>query len=182
MDFVGGLPMSRKGHDYIYVVVDHFSKMCILMPFTKKVTAEQTTQLFFQNVWVHFGFPKSIVSDWDSRFVGSFWSSLWALMDTKLKKSTSFHPQTDGQTEVVNRTVVHLLHVYCSKHPKLWDEHLHYVQHAYNRAKHSSMQKSPFETCFGYLPKSPLDFIFGKDISIDGQYDIDRAKKFIEQI
>jgi hypothetical protein len=41
---------------------------------------------------------------------------------------------------------------------------------------------SPFEACFGYLPKSPLDFIFGKDIAIDGQYDIDRAEKFIEQI
>jgi hypothetical protein len=182
MDFVGGLPMSRKGHDYLYVVVDRFSKMCILMPCTKQVTTEQTTQLFFQNVWVHFGLPKSIISDRDSRFVGSFWSSLWALMDTKLKKSTAFHPQTDGQTEVVNRTVVHLLRAYCSKHPKLWDEHLHYVQHAYNRAKHSSTQMSPFETCFGYLPKSPLDFIFGKDIVVDGQYDIDRAEKFIEQI
>ena len=119
MDFVGGLPMSRRGHDYIYVVVDRFSKMCILMPFTKQVTAKQTTQLFFQNVWVHFGLPKSIISNRDSRFVGSFWSSLWALMDTKLKKSTAFHLQTDGQTEVVNRTVVHLLRSYCSKHPTL---------------------------------------------------------------
>jgi hypothetical protein len=182
MDFVGGLPMSRRNHDYLYVVVDRFSKMCILMPCTKQVTAEQMTQMFFQNVWVHFGLPKSIISDRDSRFVGSFWSSLWALMDTKLKKSTAFHPQTDGQTEVVNRTVVHLLRAYCSKHPKLWDEHLHYIQHAYNRAKHSSTQTSPFEACFGYLPKSPLDFIFGKDIAVDGQYDIDRAEKFIEQI
>jgi hypothetical protein len=182
MDVVSGLPMSRRGHDYLYVVVDRFSKMCILMPCTKQVTAEQTSQLFFQNIWVHFGLPKSIISDRDSRFVGSFWSSLWALMDTKLKKSTTFHPQTDGQTEVVNRTVVHLIRAYCSKHPKLWDEHLHYVQHAYNRAKHSSTQMSPFETCFGYFPKSPLDFIFGKDIVVDGQYDIDRAEKFIEQI
>jgi hypothetical protein len=78
--------------------------------------------------------------------------------------------------------MVHLLRGYCSKNPKLWDEHLHYIQYAYNRAKHSSTQTSPFEACFGYLPKSPLDFIFGKDISIDGQYDIDRAEKFIEQI
>ena len=140
MDFVGGLPMSRKGHDYLYVVVDCFSKMCILMPCIKQVTAEKMAQLLFQNVWVHFGLPKSIISDRDSRFVGSFWSSLWALMDTKLKKSTSFHLQTYDQTEVVNRTVVHLLRAYCSKHPKLWDEHLHYVQHAYNRAKHSSTQ------------------------------------------
>jgi hypothetical protein len=73
-------------------VVDHFSKMCILMPFTKQVTAEKMTQLFFQNVWVNFGLPKSIIFYRDSRFVGSFWSSLWALMETKLKKSTTFHP------------------------------------------------------------------------------------------
>jgi hypothetical protein len=132
MDFVGGLTMSRRGHDYLYVVVDHFSKMRILMPCTKQLTAEQTTRLFFQNFWVHFGLPKSIISDRDSRFVGSFCSSLWALMDTKLKKSIAFHPQTDGQTEVVNRTVLHLLHAYCSKHPKLWDEHLHYVHYANN--------------------------------------------------
>ena len=94
----------------------------------------------------------------------------------------SFSSTDRCQTEVVNRTMVHLLHAYCSKHPKLWDEHLHYVQHAYNRAKHSSTQTSPFEACFGYLPKSPLDFIFGKDIVVDGQDDIDRAEKFIEQI
>jgi hypothetical protein len=103
-------------------------------------------------------------------------------MDTKLKKSTTFHPQTDGQTKVVNRTIVHLLHGYCSKHPKLLDEHLHYIQHAYNWDKHSSTQTSPFEACFGYFPKYPLDFIFGKDIGIDGHYDIDRANKFIEKI
>jgi len=48
-----------------------------------------------------------------------------------------FHPQTDGQTEVVNKTMIQLLKGYCSKHPKLWDQHLCYVQHAYNQAKQS---------------------------------------------
>jgi hypothetical protein len=83
---------------------------------------------------------------------------------------------------VVNKIIVHLLHGYCSKHPKLWDEHLHYIQHAYNRAKHSSTQTSPFEACFGYLQKYPLDFIFGKDDANDGHSDIDKVKKFIEKI
>ena len=106
MDFVGGLPFSKRGHDYLYVVVDRFSKMCILMPCKKKVTAEQTAHLFFQNVWVHFGFPTSIVSDQDSCFGRNFGSSLWGFMDTELKKSTTFHPQTDGQIEVVNRIVI----------------------------------------------------------------------------
>ena len=103
-------------------------------------------------------------------------------MDTKLKKSTGFHPQTDGQREVVNKTMIHLLRGYCSKHPKLWDEHSHYIQHAYNRAKHSSTQTPSFEACMGYLPKSPLDFIFGKDVAIEGHSSIDKARKFIEQI
>ena len=103
-------------------------------------------------------------------------------MDTKLKKSIAFHPQTNGQIEVVNRTVVHLLRGYCSKNPKLWDAQLHYIQHAYNRAKHSSTNTSPFEVCFGYFPKSPLDFIFENDVAIDGYSDIDKPRKFIEKI
>jgi hypothetical protein len=103
-------------------------------------------------------------------------------MDTKMKKSTTFHPQTNGQTEVVNRTVVHLLRGYCSKHPNLWDEYLHYIHHAYNQGKNSSNQTSPFEACYSYLSKSPLDFFFGKDIAIDGHYEIDREKKCIEKI
>jgi len=106
MDFVGELPKSRKGHDYLYVDVDRFNKMCILIPCNKQITTKQTTKLFFEHVWVHFGLPTSIVSDRDTRFVGKFCSSLWELMDTQLRKSTTFHPQTDGQTKVVNRTVI----------------------------------------------------------------------------
>ena len=182
MDFVGGLPMSRKGHDYLYVVVDRFNKMCLSMPCKKTITTEQTAYLFFQNVWVHFGLPTSIVSDRDSRFVGNFWSKLWDMMDTKLKKSTKFHLKTYGQIKVVNRTIIHLLRGYCSKHSKFWDEQLHYIQHAYNRAKHSSTNTSPFEACLGYLPRPPLELIFEKYVAIDGHSDIDKASNFIEQI
>lgn len=92
MDFVNGFPMSRKGHDYLYVIVDRFSKMCILMPCKKQVTSEQTAYLFFQHVWVHFGLPTSMVSDRDSQFLGEFWTILWRMMDTKLKRSKTFHP------------------------------------------------------------------------------------------
>jgi len=66
MDFVGGLPMYKRNHDYIYVVVDCFRKMCIFMPCKKQVTAKKMAQMFFQHVWVHFGFPKCIISDRDS--------------------------------------------------------------------------------------------------------------------
>lgn len=110
----------------ILLLID-LSKMCILIPCRNQVNDEQTAQMFFQNVWVHFGLPTSIISNRDSRFMGEFWSNLWGLMDTKLKKSTTFHPQTDGKIEVVRKIVVHLLRGYCRKHSKLWDESLHYV-------------------------------------------------------
>jgi hypothetical protein len=64
--FVGGLPMTEGGHDYLYVVVDRFNKMCILMPCKNKIIVEQTTNLFSQHVWVHFGLPTSIISDRDT--------------------------------------------------------------------------------------------------------------------
>ena len=63
MGFVGGLPMSKGCHDYLYVVVDRFNNMCILMPCKKQITAEETANIFFLYVWVHFGLPTSIISD-----------------------------------------------------------------------------------------------------------------------
>jgi hypothetical protein len=182
MDFVGSLPMSKRGHDYLYVVVDRFRKMFILMPCKKQVTAEQTTNVFFQYVWVHFGLPTSIILDRDTRFLGEFWTSLWRMMDTKLKRIMDFHPQIDGQTEVVNQTAVHFLRGYCSKHPELWDDQIHYIQHAYNRALHSFTQCSSFETCFGYLPKVPLDLMYGKDVDSNEERNEYRARKFIQRI
>jgi hypothetical protein len=138
MDFVGGLPMSKRGHDYLYVVVDRFSKMCISMPCKKKINFEKTPNLFFHYVWVHFVVPTSIILDCDTRFLGDFWTRLWRMMNTKLNRSTTFHPQTDGKTMFVNQIMVLLIRRYCSKHPKLWDEQIHYVQHSYNRALNSS--------------------------------------------
>ena len=83
---------------------------------------------------------------------------------------------------MANRIVIQLLRGYCSKHPKLWDEHLCYVKHSYNHAKHSSTQRSPFETGFGFTLRSPLDFVLSKYITVDGHSDVDEETKFIEKI
>jgi hypothetical protein len=138
MDYMLGLPSTKQGNDYVFVVVDWFSKMAILTSCKKNITVEATAKIFFEWVWVHFGIPQTIISYQDNRFLSTFWSSLWSLLDTKLTKSTAFHPQTDGQTEVVNRMIMHILCMYNSKHPCTWDESLPYVQHNYNRALHSS--------------------------------------------
>ena len=109
---MSGLPSTKRGNDCVFVVVDCFSKMEILVACKNKITVEATAKLFFERVWVNFGIPQTIVSDRESRFLITFWSSLWSLLDTKLTKSIAFHPQTDGQTEVVNRMIVHILRMY----------------------------------------------------------------------
>jgi hypothetical protein len=114
------------------VVVDRFSKMAILAACKKNITTEAIAKLFFERVWVHIGIPQTIVLDQDSRFLSTLWSSLCSLLDTKITKSKAFHPQIDGQNEVVNRMIVHILHMYNSKHPRTWDESLPYVHHSYN--------------------------------------------------
>jgi len=92
MDFVGGLPITKKGRDYLFVVVDMFKKMCILMLCKKTIKGQEATNMFFEQVWVHFRIPRSIILDKNARFFGPFWTTLWEKMDTKLKRSITFHP------------------------------------------------------------------------------------------
>jgi hypothetical protein len=98
MDYMFGLPSTKKGNDFIFVVIDQFSNMAILMAYKKSITMTDTTKHFFESMWVHFGMPQTIIFDQDNRFLYTFWSSICSLLDTKLTKSTVVHPQTDGQT------------------------------------------------------------------------------------
>ena len=78
------------------------------------------------------------------------------MLDTNLTKSIAFHPQINGQTEVVNRMIVHILRMYKSKNPRTWDESLPYVQHSYNRALHSSTDHNLFQVGLGFSHYVPL--------------------------
>jgi hypothetical protein len=157
MDYMLGLPSTKRGNDCAFVVVDRFSKMVIIATYKKNITTEAIAKIFFERVWVHFGIPQTIISYHDIRFLNTFCSSLWPLLDTNLTKSTTFHPHTDDQTEVVNRMIVHILCMYNSKHPHTWDESLPYFHHSYNRALHSSTGHNPFQVGLGFQPLGPMD-------------------------
>lgn len=100
--------------------------MVVLVAYNKSIIVEATTNLFFEGVWVHFGIPHSIILNWDNRFLSKFWLSLWLMLDTKLTKAMTFQPQTDSQTKVVNKMIVHIMCMYNSKHPHTWYESLPY--------------------------------------------------------
>ena len=97
------------------------------------------------------------MSDRDTRFLSHFWLSLWKMVGTKLKFSSAYHPQTDGQTEVVNRSLGNLLRCLVQDNLKSWDIKLCQAEFAHNHAVNRSTGFSPFQIVYSSLPKGPLD-------------------------
>ncbi|KAE8885701.1 hypothetical protein PF003_g30431 [Phytophthora fragariae] len=156
MDFIFELPADARGHTGILVFVCRLSKMVRLAAVRKSVTAPQAAQLFVDNVFRHHGLPEAFVSDRDPRFVSHFWQHLFRLLGTRLDMSTADHPQTDGQTERVNRVLEDILRSVCAAEPTKWSALLPQVEFALNNAVHSSTGFTPFYVNGLRHPRTPL--------------------------
>lgn len=152
MDFVEGLPTSGQ-YNCILVVVDYFTKCAHFLPFHHPFTAGKVAKIFLDQVYKLHGLPSAIVSDRDRIFTSLFWRELFALADVQLRMSTSYHPQSDGQTERLNQTMETFLRCYVHACPSKWFQWLPLAELWYNSCPHSAIGRSPFEALYGYPPR-----------------------------
>ena len=154
MDFVTGLPISTdwKGDSYdsILVIVDRLTKMVHYEPVKITIDAPGLAEVIIDVVVRHHGLPDSIVTDRGSLFTSKFWSLLCYFLGIKRRLSTTFHPQTDGQTKRQNSTMEAYLRAFVNFEQNDWARLLPMAEFAYNNAKNASKGHTPFELNCGY--------------------------------
>ena len=143
-------------------MVDRLTKYAHFFAIPTEYRASQVAELFFREIFRLHGLPKNIVSDRDSRFMSAFWQELFRLTGTELTPSTSYHPQTDGQTEIVNKWVEGYLRNYVAGQQRAWIRWLHLGEYCYNTTHHMSIGMSPFRALYGYDAPSFVEMAFGE--------------------
>jgi transposase InsO family protein len=133
--------------------------MAHFIPCHKTDNASHVAELFYNEVVHLHGVPNTIVSDRDAKFLSHFWITLWYKLGTKLLFSTTCRPQTDGQMEVVNRTLSTMLRAVLKDNLRLWEECLPHIEFAYNRSIHSTTKLSLFMVIYGFNSRAPIDLL-----------------------
>jgi hypothetical protein len=139
-----------------------FTKQIFCAPVSMKgTTAEKVAELFLLHVFRSQGLPKVLLSDRDAKFTSVFWGRLFELLGTGLRFSASYHHQTNGQAERVNKTLEEALRIFVQGQPKTWPQRLSMFEFAYNSSRHSTTGVAPFQLLYGEIPHTPASLVYG---------------------
>ncbi|KAJ9524331.1 hypothetical protein QJQ45_008531 [Haematococcus lacustris] len=154
MDLIVKLPASGPNkYDSILVFVDRLTKMVHLVKTWESMTATQYAKLFLEHVFRLHGMPRSVVSDRGPQFHNKFWAEMTKLLQVQVNLSSAYHPETDGQTERVNRVIEEMLRHFIRPDQRDWAEYLPLVEFAINNAWQESVRSTPFYLNYGYHPR-----------------------------
>jgi hypothetical protein len=159
MDFITTFIVTKGNHDAVIEIVDKLTKLVMFIPTRTDMDTVETAKKVFNHWYSLFCLPKKIISDRDGRFIGRFWKEVFRLTQTRLAKSTSRHPHTDGQTEKANRTLEEMLRHYINYQKNNWNDLLPALEHAYNSSVHATTGLAPFMMTFGKIPRNMADIL-----------------------
>ena len=156
--------------------------MAHFVPTRDTVTAQEIGRLYFDKVVKHHGMQKNIILDRDPKFTSRFWRALWKKLGTKLKMSTTFWPQTNGQMERVNLVLQEYLQNYVNADQTDWVDHISMAEVSFNNTKYSGTEFSPFMVVSGTEPLSPIDLALQGTLIKDGdEGEVVETKLFLEE-
>ena len=160
MDFVEGLS-KFGGRDVIMVVVDRLTKYSHFMDLAHPFTVATVANAYIKHVFKLHGNPNTIVSDRGPTFTSKFWQDLFRLQEVEIQLSFSYHPQTDGQTKVVNRCLEGYFRCVCGQYPHTWSKWLALAEYWYNTNYHSTLDITHFQALYGIPPHFHIPYISG---------------------
>lgn len=165
MDFVEGLPRS-KNNNVILVVVHRLTKYAHFLPMSHPFAVHDVADIFLSNIFKLHGLPSCIVTDRDRIFTSALWKDLFKALKMELHRSTSYHPQTYGQSERVNQCLENYLRCMTFQEANKWLTWLPLAEFCYNTSYHTSLKMSPFQSLYGYPPPQVNEQSIPQDAAI----------------
>jgi hypothetical protein len=154
MDFITKLPIS-KGNDTILTITNQgCSKATLFLPCQEKIDAEGIAKLYADRVFPHFGIPKKVITNRNTRFTAKFTNELCQILQIQQNISSAYHSQTDGQSERSNQWLEQFLWIYTNGAQDNWSDWLPIAQYTHNAWPNSTTKKSPFELIMGFIPRA----------------------------
>ncbi|UYV63848.1 hypothetical protein LAZ67_2005815, partial [Cordylochernes scorpioides] len=163
IDFVGPLPSTKNRKKWIIVLTDYYTRYAETKAISK-ATVKEVSKFLVEDIFLRHGAPQYLISDRGSQFTSNLMKEVMKTCKIKHCFTTSYHPQTNGLTERLNRTLINMLSMYVNTDQKNWDEILPFITHAYNTTIQETTGYSPFFLMFGREPTSLLD---DRNISVD---------------
>ena len=157
-----------------------------LQPCSTTLSEREAARLFFNNVVCHIGLPIQIISDRDTRWRNDFWKEVCQYMGSQRALTTAYHPQADGQTEIINQTLEITLRAYTNFDRNNWAELLPKIAFAYNNTPHTATGYSPSQLLYGFKPMEPISYLMDRHNQDINRPSIDEimkpeSKEFIQE-
>nr|GEV73596.1 putative reverse transcriptase domain-containing protein [Tanacetum cinerariifolium] len=182
MDFVTKLLRAQSRNDTVWAVVDRLTKSVHFLPMKETDPMDKLARLYLKEVVTRHGTPVLIICDCDPRFTSNFWKAFQKTMGTQLDMSTTYHPETDRQSERTIQTFKDMLRACVIDFGNGWERLLPLVEFLYNNSYHASIKAAPFEALYGRKCRLPICWAEVEDAQLTGPELIHEKTEKIVQI